>query len=374
MPAVEWRAIPTVPFADEMLDKAFSKAKRVADAVDDPNRTFRVRKQMKRMVQSSADTISTALLEQVERWPSTDHLSAFDHALVDAAVGLDDYRHNLSMLQWGAKRIRAISSQNVTKITRTANTELMHAARREAYGRISSIMRQISASLSWLNETREILKRLPSIDEMNPCIVIAGAPNVGKSALITAMSSGKPEVAIYPFTTKRLHLGHFIHRRLKYQLVDTPGLLDRPMEKRNQIEMQAIAALEHSGSIVLFILDPTGHSGADEESQENLLQEVRGLLTKKEIIVVETKADLLDERPQEWDAVKSAETDFDDSSPVACLLPMMLNPLNGNIQVSAEEEVGLISLREMLVSRISDSTENDPLTLPANWHRSDIRS
>ena len=40
---------------------------------------------------------------------------------------------------------------------------------------------------------------------------------------------------------QRLHVGHFVHRHLPHQLVDTPGLLDRPLQDRNAIELQAIA-------------------------------------------------------------------------------------------------------------------------------------
>ena len=65
------------------------------------------------------------------------------------------------------------------------------------------------------------------------------------------------EVNHYPFTTKQLHVGHFEHRRIPYQIVDTPGLLDRTMDERNEIEMQAIAAISHIGSVCLFVIDAT---------------------------------------------------------------------------------------------------------------------
>ena len=78
------------------------------------------------------------------------------------------------------------------------------------------------------------------------------------------------EVNHYPFTTKRIHLGHFTFRRLQYQMVDTPGLLDRPMEKRNDIEMQAISALENLGSLVLFLIDESEKCGTSIEEQHNL--------------------------------------------------------------------------------------------------------
>ena len=49
---VSWRTIGTVLLEEELLDKAFSRAKKAADRVDDPDRVFRVRKQMTRMVQT----------------------------------------------------------------------------------------------------------------------------------------------------------------------------------------------------------------------------------------------------------------------------------------------------------------------------------
>ena len=39
---VTWRQLPTVLFEDEVLDKAFSRARKAADRVEDPNRVFRL--------------------------------------------------------------------------------------------------------------------------------------------------------------------------------------------------------------------------------------------------------------------------------------------------------------------------------------------
>ena len=56
----------------------------------------------------------------------------------------------------------------------------MHDARKEAYGRLSSIMSRVGNSLEWLHQSRQTLRRLPEIDQANPTIVVCGAPNVGK--------------------------------------------------------------------------------------------------------------------------------------------------------------------------------------------------
>lgn len=40
-----------------------------------------------------------------------------------------------------------------------------------------------------------------------------------------------------------------------FEVIDTPGVLDQPLEERNTIEMQAITALAHLRAAVLFIMD-----------------------------------------------------------------------------------------------------------------------
>jgi len=95
---VEWRTLPTVLTEDELLDKAFSRAKKAADRVEDRDRVFRTRKQLTRMVQTAADVLSTSLTETVRVWPSLDQSPEFDVAMIEACVGTDAYRHHLSVL------------------------------------------------------------------------------------------------------------------------------------------------------------------------------------------------------------------------------------------------------------------------------------
>jgi nucleolar GTP-binding protein len=368
---VSWRTLGTVLLEDEVLDKAFSRAKKAADRVDDPDRIFRVRKQMTRMVQTAADIISTEFQELVSAWPSLDQSPLFDVAMIDACVGCDEYRKNLATLQWGAGQVQRIAGQNAKKIIRTARTDLMHEARREAYGRISSVMRQVGPSLLWLSEARETLKRLPKIDPVLPCIVVCGAPNVGKSAFIAALSTGTMEVNHYPFTTKQIHVGHFTHRRLQYQMVDTPGLLDRPMDERNHIEMQAIAALEHIGSLVLFLVDESESCGTPFQEQMNLLDEVKDLLPDTQLMVVTSKADLLSPLPEMWDEVLEAERAWRDAGAVGePNLPLLMDPA-GRVCLSATEQVGLDAMRLEIVRLVKAARPNNPMQLPEGWYRED---
>ena len=139
------------------------------------------------------------------------------------------------------------------------------------------------------------MKKFPSIQDV-PTIVIAGYPNVGKSSLLRHLSAAKPEIAIYPFTTKQVIVGH-IKIKEKYstktfQIIDTPGLLDRPLSKRNDIEKQAIAALAHLADLIVFMIDPSETCGYSLKDQYNMLDQIKNLFGDVPIVVVENKADL----------------------------------------------------------------------------------
>jgi len=70
-------------------------------------------------------------------------------------------------------------------------------------------------------------------------------------------------------------VGHFEKDRVRYQIIDTPGLLDRLLEERNHIELQAISALKHVGKVMLFIIDPSETCGYTLEKQMHLLEEIK---------------------------------------------------------------------------------------------------
>ena len=122
--------------------------------------------------------------------------------------------------------------------------------------------------------------------------MVAGAPNVGKSQLVRALSSGKPRVASYPFTTQKISVGHLVRDNVPIQVVDTPGILDRPADERNPIEQKAISALTHLADIIVYLLDPSQTCGYDLQGQNNILSSIKELFTDHDIIEVETKSDL----------------------------------------------------------------------------------
>ena len=211
-------------------------------------------------------------------------------------VGVDRLKASLSRLMWAIRVIEKLTSQYLSEVRQALSGEEAALLRRAYFGRVASVLRKIRKELEFLEDARKKLRALPDVDPEAPTIVVAAAPNVGKSTLVHAVSSAKPEIASYPFTTKGLILGHIeLNQWQRVQIVDTPGLLDRPLSERNQIEQQAIAALKHLADVIIFLIDPTMHSGFTLDYQLRVLREIRGLFKEYPILVALNKIDIANE-------------------------------------------------------------------------------
>ncbi len=82
--------------------------------------------------------------------------------------------------------------------------------------------------------------------------MICGYPNVGKSSFLRSVTRADVDVQPYAFTTKSLFVGHFDYSYLRFQAIDTPGILDHPLESMSTIEMQSITAIAHLRSAILY--------------------------------------------------------------------------------------------------------------------------
>ncbi len=281
--------LPSILRAPELLDKALGRsAKATAKGRD---RAERARNLAVAKVQTAGQTIESTLHGYVKAFPTLDRLPPFYRELVDILVDRDALRKHLGAVDWAAGKAQELTREYVRRIGR-AGIQEVPGLRKEAVGRLSSVVHQVSRDLDALVEARIALRKVPQLDPDLPTIVVAGYPNVGKSALVRAVSTGKPKVAAYPFTTQGVTVGHFDRGYKRYQILDTPGLLDRPMEKRNRIELQAIAALRHLANAVLFVLDPSETCGFPLQDQLRLLGAVRELFPRVPLVVLENKSDL----------------------------------------------------------------------------------
>ncbi|WP_069807680.1 NOG1 family protein [Vulcanisaeta thermophila] len=227
--------------------------------------------------------------------PFLDSVHPFYRELISLLIDVNEYRHSLGKVAHASKAVASIYRDAVIGIRSAVSREDIVRSRRKFLSRIYDLINDLKPELDYLKYVVSRLDKLPDIDPGIFTIVVAGAPNVGKSSFVRCISSGKPRVAEYPFTTKELHVGHLtVLNDFKIQVIDTPGLLDRPLSERNKIELQAVLALRYLARVIVFILDPTMHSGYSLKEQLNILREVHENINAPMLVLI-NKVDMASE-------------------------------------------------------------------------------
>ena len=128
---------------------------------------------------------------------------------------------------------------------------------------------------------------------------LVGFPNAGKSTLLSALSSARPKIAGYPFTTMEPSLGIVSYRNgQSFVMADIPGIIDGAAEGRG-LGLRFLRHIERN-SLLLFMVP--GDTDDIRKEYEILLNEVGKfnpeLLEKQRVLAV-TKNDLLDDELQQ---------------------------------------------------------------------------
>jgi nucleolar GTP-binding protein len=279
---VPFEDLPPTPTAEGLLDQAFSRAARAGRAKEGIEA-------QQSMLQTAANICADNLEHVVTAWPDFDALDPFYRDLAAATVDVDALRQHLNEVGWAARKCTELRDEYAGRVSGDAETA--RKVRKQAFARIADVVESVDDDLVAVENARHPLRELPDLRPDEPAIVVAGAPNVGKSAFVNAATNATNETASYPFTTGRVQVGHFERDHIRYQLVDTPGLLDRPPEERNDTEGHAVAALEHLADCVLVLVDASEACGYPLDYQLSLRDTLAAEFDAVPVVTVCNKSD-----------------------------------------------------------------------------------
>lgn len=209
----------------------------------------------------------------------------------------DHFRIALGQVSTAKHLVETVSRDYVRLIKYAQSLFQCKQLKRAGLGRMATICKRLKDPLVYLEQVRQHLGRLPSIDPNTRTLLICGYPNVGKSSFLRSVSRADVDVQPYAFTTKSLFVGHFDYKYLRFQAIDTPGILDHPLEEMNTIEMQSITAVAHLRSAVLYFMDLSEQCGYSVQDQIKLFHNIRPLFANKIVYVIINKVDV--RRPED---------------------------------------------------------------------------
>ncbi|GBG32241.1 Nucleolar GTP-binding protein 1 [Hondaea fermentalgiana] len=290
----DFKSIRPVPSADDFVDIVLSKTQRkTPTVVHQGYQIGRIRAFYMRKVKFTAESFVEKLGWILEDFPKLDDIHPFYGDLCNVLYDRDHYKLALGQLNV-AKSLISTTSRDYARLLKYGDSLYRcKQLKRAALGRMCTLMKKHKSSLGYLEEVRKHLSRLPSIDPSTRTLLITGYPNVGKSSFMNKVTRADVEVQPYAFTTKSLYVGHMDYKYLRWQVLDTPGILDKPLEERNTIEMQAITALAHLQCCVMYFVDLSEQCGWTLEQQVALFDNIRPLFANKPLVIVANKIDLV---------------------------------------------------------------------------------
>ncbi len=236
------------------------------------------------------ETLSEKLSNISKEFPQIDELAEFYRELVKVTLDSDKLNKSLVSVRWAKSKIRELANEHKQRIRRIYDFNQLDKAKKAFLGRVSSVMKQIAESLDYLESARKTMAGYPVLKTGLFTICIAGFPNVGKTTLLSKLTTSTPEIKEYAFTTKQLNLGYAEMQGQKVQFIDTPGTLARP-DKMNNIEKQAYLAIKYLADMIIYIYDLT--EPYPLEDQERLLEKTKE--SRKPVMLYLSKTDLLEQ-------------------------------------------------------------------------------
>lgn len=128
---------------------------------------------------------------------------------------------------------------------------------------------------------------------------LVGLPNAGKSTLLSVLSSAKPKIANYPFTTLEPSLGIVAYRdHQSFVMADIPGIIEGAAEGKG-LGLRFLRHIERNSLLLFMVPGDTDDIKKEYELLLNELEKFNPDMLQKHRVLAVTKCDLLDEELME---------------------------------------------------------------------------
>ncbi|KAG2187715.1 hypothetical protein INT44_005405 [Umbelopsis vinacea] len=292
MSLYNFKKIQPVPTSTDFVDIVLSKTQRKTPTVIHKNYNIgRIRQFYMRKVKFTQDTFDEKFKLILDEFPKLDDIHPFYSDLMNVLYDKDHYKLALGQVNTARHLIDQVAKDYCRLLKFGDSLYRCKQLKKAALGRMATVMKRQKDSLAYLEQVRQHLARLPSIDPNTRTLLICGYPNVGKSSFINKVTRADVDVQPYAFTTKSLFVGHMDYKYLRWQVIDTPGILDHPLEERNTIEMQSITAMAHLRSCIMYFMDLSEQCGYSIADQVALFHSIKPLFANKPTMLVINKID-----------------------------------------------------------------------------------
>ncbi|XP_024022227.1 nucleolar GTP-binding protein 1 isoform X1 [Morus notabilis] len=345
-----FQKLPMVMPSVDILYSALKKARRVFPTTGIANIAKRERNRGAKQLDALMKELAVPLRTYLENFPKKSNLHPYERSLIELTLGDGNYEEVLGKVDSLRKKVVSVGKEHASLCAKSLSKREAEERLSEGMKRVEEIFNHGGKAVDDLLNIAKTLRAMPVVDLETPTLCLVGAPNVGKSSLVRVLSTGKPEICNYPFTTRGILMGHIVSNYQNFQVTDTPGLLKRCDEDRNNLEKLTLAVLSHLPTAILYVHDLSGDCGTSSSDQFIIYKEIKERFSDHLWLDVVSKCDLLQDSP-----VLFITEDADDND--VELLKYRKSGPDGALHVSVKNEVGLSELKgrvqELLSSQMA---------------------
>ncbi|GAB2222764.1 hypothetical protein Drorol1_Dr00016889 [Drosera rotundifolia] len=292
-----FQQLPMVMPSIDILQSALKKAKKVGPTKGIANIAKRERNRGAKQLDTLMKELAVPLRTYTENFPNRKTLHPYERSLVELTLGDGIYEEVLGKVDTVRKQVVSLGKEHASLCSKSTTKKEAEERLNEGMKKLEDIFNRGRSVVDDLLHIAKTLRGMPVVNLERPTVCLVGAPNVGKSSLVWELSSGKPEICHYPFTTRGILMGHITLNYQHFQVTDTPGLLRRCDEDRNNLEKLTLAVLTNLPTAVLYVHDLTGECGTSPTNQFIIYTEVKERFADHLWVDVVSKCDLLSESP-----------------------------------------------------------------------------
>ncbi|KAL6840870.1 hypothetical protein ACP4OV_029396 [Aristida adscensionis] len=325
-----FQKIPMVMPATDILMSAQRKSRNVPPTKGISNIAKRERNKGAKQLDALMKELSVPLRTYTENFPKKKYLHPYERSLIELTFGEGYYEQVIGRVDALRKRITSVGKQHASVCAKSTTKREAEERLTEGRKKLEETFQQGKHAVDDLVNVAKALRSMPVVDLHIPTLCLVGSPNVGKSSLVRILSSGKPEVCSYPFTTRGVLMGHIVSNHERFQVTDTPGLLTRHDADRNNIERLTLAVLSFLPIAVLYVHDLSEDCGTSVADQYKTYKHIKERFGDRLWLDVISKCDLLGKTvPISFDVTDDEVAQYRRFGP------------EGAIQVSVKGEIGI---------------------------------